>query len=387
MKICIVTFFNQYESKRYFCECLAEALNKQGVETLLIDPQQGMITEDLQAQIHSFLPDFMMSFNSSVPDEKGKYYWDYLEIPYLNALVDPAFYSIDMARSPYSFFTTVDREDCSWMRSNGVKKIFFWPHAAPANPPLQKETEKLFDVVFLGTCTDFAALQLEWQSQLTPGEMGVLKSAIDRMFTPPLLSLTQALADSFVFSKLDAAQFNFKKVFYYLDNYVRGKDRYELIRSLKGIQVHLFGEPSWNNPQASGAWKHYIKDLDHVVLHPPVTYQDSFKIMQQAKICLNSSPFFKHGSHERIFNAFISGAVPLTTKNGFVEEYFSPGQDLLTYFPGQWEEATDQVLGLLSNEKKRLEMAELGKSKVLAHHTWDNRAKELMAIWKEMLIA
>lgn len=387
MKICLVTFYNQYESKRHFCSSLAESLNKIGVETLIIDPEGGALSQELQQQILTFLPDFIMSFNSSIADEKGKYFWDYLEIPYLNALVDPAYYSIDMARSPFSFFTTVDREDCSWMRSNGVNKIYFWPHAAPANPPLEQNTEKLYDVAFLGTCTDFTGLQLEWQSKLLPSEITVLKGAIDRMLTPPLPSLTQALADSFAPMQLDPAKFNFNKVFYYLDNYVRGKDRYELIRSLKGVQVHLFGEPSWNNPQASGAWKHYIKDLEHVVLHPPVSYQESFKITQQAKICLSSSPFFKHGSHERILNAFISGAVPLTTQNGFVEEFFSPGQDLLTYAPGKWEEAGDKVKALLGDDKKRQEMAELGREKVLANHTWDNRAKELLAIWKEVLIA
>lgn len=386
MKICLVTFYNQYQSKRYFCDRLAEALNKIGVQTLLIDPQGGLISDELQSQIQAFFPDFIFSFNSSVPDERGKYFWDYLDFPYLNALVDPAFYAVDMARSPLTFFTTVDREDCRWMRSNGIQKIFFWPHAVEATPPFQEKGEKVFDVVFLGTCTDFAGLQLEWQSQLSPNEITVLESAIDKMLTPPLPSLTEALAISFSEKQIDSPQFNFKKVFYYLDNYIRGKDRYELIRSLKGVQVHLFGEASWNNPQVTLAWKHYMKDLDHVVLHPPLSYQESFAITRQAKICLNSSPFFKHGSHERIFNALITGAVPLTTHNGFIEEYFAPGEDLLTYAPGRWESASDQVKALLASESKRLEMAEKGKAKVLAHHTWDHRAKELLGIWKELLI-
>lgn len=386
MKICLATFFNQYESKRYFCDRLIESLNKIDVQTCLIDPQDGVLRDHDQKKIYSFLPDFILSFNSSVADEQGQFYWDSFGIPYLGILVDPAFYAIEMAGSPLTSFTTVDREDCAWMRSNGVKKIFFWPHAVEANPPLEKNVEKIFDVVFLGTCTDFAGLQLEWQNHLTQKEIEVLRVAIDQMLSPPLPSLTQALATSFAAAHLDPAQFNFKKVFYYLDNYVRGKDRYELIRSLKGVKVHLFGEPSWNNPQESIAWKHYMKDLDNVILHPPVSYKDSFKITQQAKICLNSSPFFKWGSHERILNALISDALPLTTHNGFVEEFFSPGKDLLTYVPGRWGDVTDQVKALLENDKQRMEMVELGKSKVLAHHTWDSRAKELQTIWKEILI-
>lgn len=385
MKICLVTFFNLYESKRSFANHLIQALQKRGIQTLLIDPPNGLITMELQNQIVSFAPDFTMSFNSSQSNELGKFYWDYLETPHLSVLLDPAFYAVNMARSPLSFFTTVDREDCAWMSSNGVKKIFFWPHAVEAAPLPQKE--KIYDVVFLGTFTDFVGLQMEWQQKLKPEEILVLQSAIDRMFRQPLSSLTAALATSFNEFQLDSNHFDFKKVFYYLDNYVRGKDRFELIRSLKDVKVHIFGEPSWNNPEASTVWKNYMKDMDHVMVHPSVTYDESFDITASAKICLNSSPFFKHGSHERILNAFVSGAVPLTTQNGFVEEFFAPGEDLITYSTGKWDNVNEQVKSLLADEKKRLEMAELGKSKVLAHHTWDNRASELVDIWKKVLLA
>lgn len=374
-KICLLTYFNQYESKRYFTLRLSEALERLDIKTLIVDPQEGKISDEMVESMIQFQPDCLFSFNSSLPDKAGKYLWDYLKIPGWIALVDPAFYAIEMTRSPFSRFTTVDREDCEWLKTNGVEQCYFWPHAVDVHP--LKSEERIYDVVFLGTCTDFEALRIEWNQTLKPEEIQVLEGAIQRVWTPPGISLIKALALSV--ADLKVTNVNFKAIFHYLDHYVRGKDRFELIRSIQHAKVHVFGELSWMNPGSSG-WKGYIGDLPNVVLHPPVSYADSFSIMQKAKVCLNSTPFFRHGSHERILNALMSGAVPLTTHNGFVEEFFVPGEDLLTYQTGNWVGINEQINTLLKNESKRLEMAHKGREKVLTAHTWDRRAGELVAI-------
>lgn len=375
-KIVMMTYFNQYESKRHFTFKLSEALNRLGVETLIIDPENGEISNAMKRSIVDFSPDCFFSFNSSVPDKAGKYLWDYLQIPGWIALVDPAFYAIDMTRSPYTKFTTVDREDCQWLVDNGVKNTFFWPHGVEADLPLL-EGDRPFDVVFLGTCTDFEGLKMQWSQALNDSEKQVLNTAIQNMMTPPGNSLLKALASS-VLPSMDPKNLDFKAIFHFLDNYVRGKDRYELIRSIKTAKVHIFGEPSWHNQKGAAGWKEYLKNQPNVVLHPPVSYVEAFKITTQAKICLNSSPFFRHGSHERILNAFMSGAVPLTTHNGFVEEFFMPGVDLLSYQTGDYSHVDEEVNALLSNESRRKEMAKVGRQKVLEHHTWDIRAQELL---------
>ncbi len=380
-KIALLTYFNQYESKRHFTLKLSEALNRLGAETLVIDPEKGEISNAIKKRILDFAPDCLFSFNSTVPDNEGKYLWDHMQIPGWTALVDPAFYAIEMTRSPYTRLTTVDREDCQWLLDNGVKNTFFWPHGVEADLPLGKD--RPLDVVFLGTCTDFEGLKMQWNQALNETEKQVLNTAVQTMMTPPGNSLNKALAlsvSSIPF--IDPRALDFKSIYHFLDNYVRGKDRYELIRAIKTAKVHIFGEPSWNNLKGGASWKEYLKNQSNVVLHPPVSYAESFEIARQAKICLNSSPFFRHGSHERILNAFMSGAVPLTTHNGFVEEFFQPGTDLLSYQTGDYSHVDDQINSLLSNESKRLEMAAIGREKVLQHHTWDIRAAELLSFIK-----
>ena len=375
----MLTFFNQYESKRHFTRKLSEALNRFGVETLIADPKTGEISNEIKKSLFDFSPDCLFSFNSSLPDKAGKYLWDYLQIPSWIALVDPAFYAVDMIKSPYTRLTTVDREDCKWLLDNGVKNTFFWPHGVEADLPFVENGERPLDVVFLGTCTDFEGLKMQWNLALDESEKQVLNKAIQIMMTPPGNSLMKSLALSVSsFPSIDPRGLDFKSIFHFLDNYVRGKDRYELIRSIKTAKVHIFGEPSWNNLKGGASWKEYLKNQPNVVLHPPVSYAESFEISRQAKICLNSSPFFRHGSHERILNAFMSGAVPLTTHNGFVEEFFHPGVDLISYETGDYSHVDEKINKLLSNESKRSEMAAIGREKVLENHTWDIRAKQLI---------
>jgi glycosyltransferase involved in cell wall biosynthesis len=384
-RIAIITFYNQYESKRYFAKQLAQALRREGAQVLIVDPPNGILYPEIEQEVRTFAPDFTLGFNTISPDPSGFYFWDYVRIPHLQVLVDPAFYAIGSTRSPYIFFSSVDREDCRLFQSNGVSKIFFWPHAVERNPPQKENPQRILDVVFLGTCVDFEGLRKKWQALLKKEEVGILEAAIERMWEPPLPSLFEALTESVKASSVDPRGIDFPSIFHYLDNYVRGKDRVELIRAIKEAKIHVFGEPSWNNPSATVSWNAYLKDQSNVTLYPPVTFKESFLIMQQSKVCLNSSPFFKHGSHERILNALICDAVPVTTHNGYVEEFFSAGQDLLTYRPGQWDAINEPLTQLLKDETAWKAMAAQGKEKVIQGHTWDVRARKLLEIAPQYL--
>lgn len=374
---------NQYESKLYFTENLAKALNNQGVNTLIVRLERGKWTPDVYREIKLFNPDFTCSYNSFL-SMTGLYPWDMLQIPHLEMLLDPAFYAADFVRSPYVILSSVDKQDCRWFQDNHFKKIFFWPHAVEKMGPLTPSSRP-YDVAFLGTFIDFEGLKFVWQKDLPPEQSQLILEAAAIVLSDNKTSLVQALADTWNKSKLDPATADFKKLFYYLDNYTRGKDRFELIHAIKDVKVHVFGEPSWNNPFESASWATYLGSNPNIVIHPPVSYAESFDVMRQSKICLNSMPFFKYGSHERIFNALACGALPLTMDNLFVREAFEIDQELIVYTPGQWEKANEQVKTYLNNEGLREALVEKGFKKVMQQHTWDNRAKELLETLPKMM--
>lgn len=375
-RIVLIANYNQYESKLYFCKRLAEALQRLGVETLLLELDRGKWLTDTYREIRLFDPDFTMSFNSYF-SINGVYPWDVMQLPHLSVLLDPAFYSANFVKSNYSILSSVDLEDCSWFQNNRFKRIFFWPHAVERvdKPPLE---ERPFDVVFLGTFTDFEGIKILCQKELPPGHARVVFDAAERVLSDNKTSLTKALADAWRDSKQDPEGADFPRIFYFLDQYTRGKDRFELVQGIKNAHVHIFGEPSWNNPFESVSWTTYLGSRKNITIHPPVSYAESLEVMKKSKICLNSNPFFKYGSHERIFNALAFGCLPITMDNLFVRKAFEIGKELDIYLPGKWEEVNEKVQNYLSNEWLRSEIAEAGRVKVYKHHTWDNRAQELL---------
>ncbi len=88
--------------------------------------------------------------------------------------------------------------------------------------------------------------------------------------------------------------------------------------------------------------------------------------MQESQLVLNSSPRFKQGTHERIFYALLCGAAVYTGENTYIREHLP---EVYTYHYGSWEPP--------SFDRWR-ERVEAGQQKVLAEHTWDKRAEQIL---------
>jgi spore maturation protein CgeB len=102
--------------------------------------------------------------------------------------------------------------------------------------------------------------------------------------------------------------------------------------------------------------------------------------MQQSKICLNSMPFFKNGTHERVLAGLACGAVPVTTDNIYFREFFRDNEDLLYYSMKDKSSVNDRVNDLLAQESKRAKIADSGRKIVMENYTWDVRVNDLLEI-------
>lgn len=377
-KICILTNYNFYESKRHFTLALAAALNRRGIESKILDVRENALGAAEISSIVRFGPDVTCSFNSLLPLSKNQFLWDFLEIPHLSILVDPALYSINLINSPYSILSTVDRYDYNDIRSNGFNNVFFWPHAVEADIKYNEKDERPFDVVFLGSCYDYEMLQASWKEVLSEAHCRVLNDAIDIVLGEPYTSLAQALVKAWSSSNLPHDGVNFMQLFYYLDYYTRGKDRVDLINSIQDADIHIFGDLSQDIAGSILGWPQYLSSHPRVNIYPSVKFDEVFEILKKSKICLNSMPFFKNGSHERIFTSLICGAVPLTTDNLYMREMFIEKEDLFLYQSNHLEQVNPIIVDCLQHEEKRREIARNGCQKVKKFHTWDHRVDELL---------
>ena len=378
-KICLIVNYNLYESKRYFTRKLAEAMERKGIETRVVDVQESSLNADTVSAIQRFKPEMTCSFNSLLPLSETKFLWDYLQIPHWSILVDPAVYSLHYTKSPFSILSSVDRSDVIHLNSSSFENVFFWPHAVEKELSPDKGDRDL-EVVFLGSCYDYESLRASWRQRNTEAINKVLDDAIDIVFSDSYTSLAESLSTAWNNSKLSPVGVDFTTLFYYLDNYTRGKDRVELIRAIKEAKVHVYGDLSTDNAVGILGWKPYLASQKNVEVHPSVPFEEGLAIQKRSKICLNSMPFFKNGSHERVFTALACGAVPVTTENMYFHEFFEEDQHLIYYQMKNREAVNEKINGLLKDEEKRLSIAKRGRDLVMENHTWDRRVDELLGV-------
>jgi spore maturation protein CgeB len=171
---------------------------------------------------------------------------------------------------------------------------------------------------------------------------------------------------------LDPKTIDFLTLLDQLEDYINGRDRMELIKSIKDAEVHIFGS-------GSEGWKHALKKSKNVTVHDLVPYDEALNMMRQSKIVLNSVPSIKAGAHERIFAGIASGAAVLTNDNLYMHENFKHGEDILFYQNGHWDEVNQSVNEYLNDENKRLKLVKKGQEVVRNGHTWDHRAATLVS--------
>lgn len=378
-RIVLLVNYNMYDSKRYFTQKLAEAFERKDIKTKIIDLKEKTFEANIGKEIQQFAPDFTCSFNSFELPVEGRFPWDVLKIPHLAMLVDPALYSASMISSPYVMISCVDQFDCNGLIASQFERVFFLPHGVERELNYEKSADRSFDVVLLGSCYDYEGLRKYWTNLYPPEICRILDDAIDIVLSDRMIPLAEALVNAWNKSSLPVdTGLDFKMLFYYLDRYTRGKDRVELIRSIKNRQVYVFGDIETEHPACQKGWMHYLGSQANVTIHPGVSYSNGLAILKKSRICLNSMPFFKNGSHERVFTSLACGAVPLTTKNLYWPKFFQEGKEVLFYKSGDWSGVENKIEALLSNEAERKEVAAAGRETVMAHHTWDHRVEELL---------
>lgn len=390
MHVALLSNYNLYESKRYFCTKLAEAFNRIGIETSIIDYQT---LDQQQAEfIRACKPQetvFTCSFNSIIPSEDGKYIADYTGVPHVAFFVDPAFNYRDVLKSQNTIVTCVDHFDCEYVLAQNFKKVFFWGHAVEKDLAMAKNQEKIYDVVFIGSCYDHETLRDYWRKHLSTQEVSIIEASVERVLGDNKTPLYQAIKEVVTAHRGEGETpvQTEEKVFYYayyVDNYMRGKDRTELIRSIKNRKVHVFGDVCWRVEKPILGWEHSLQGMDNVIIHPAVPFEKSLEILKQSKICLNSMPFFKNGTHERIFTGLACEALPITSDNLWVRKHFEHRKDLLIYSPSGWSEVNEWVEYYLDRPKELAHMVSVGRETVMREHTWDVRVQQLFDHFEQL---
>lgn len=368
---------SQYGVLHHFTKKLAEALNRIGVDCRILEAERENPAPFLES-IFSDTPDCTLSFNGLLPDEEGRFFCDMIKIPHVACLVDSPNHFFLLVKSPYSIITCPDRFFCDFYRGLNCQNVLFMPHGVEKELLEESEQKKIYDVIMLSSCIDYEAIRENWEQKYPKGLCRILDEAAEITLsdqeTPYVQAFVQAM-DRHV-SKPDAIDprsIDFFEVLDQLENYIRGKDRVELVRGIKDAKVDIFGSPI-----QKANWKKYLGNRKNWRVHDAVSFNEALNLMKQSKIVLNSCAWIKNGAHERIFAGIACGALVITNENIYMREHFENGKNIVFYQHGKWDAVNEQVNLYLGDDTKRKKLCHSAKEIVKKGHTWDHRAAALV---------
>lgn len=163
----------------------------------------------------------------------------------------------------------------------------------------------------------------------------------------------------------------------FLDLWIRFTFRGKVIQTLADadIPVHCIGAGWETLPVKNKNRLTYTEYSDTSVC---------LKAISEAKLSLNVMPWFKRGSHDRIYSSMLNGAVCVTDKSRYLTEHFADGDMLRYYDLKNLSALPDIVTGLLERPDTMQEMADRSQKYAMEHLTWKQYAEKLIPYFSEV---
>jgi len=347
---------------QHFSQKFIEALKHIGLDAKILRSHPKMLEE-----LKKSPTDLTCSFGRIDKLADGKYHCDHLEIPHVAILTEPLAYGMDLLESPFVLLMCTDRCDAS-MAKKIYSRVCFLPLASQADVACDENRD--IDVLFFGDVIDYLDIRKEWSKKLSAQHKWVLEFASDILLINSSITLSEALITALEATgvRVKFGDEQFLSLYSYLEKFFRNKDRFELLSTIRGCNVHVYGSVG------------RLANKSNLSCHPKVCYEEKLALLQRAKICLSSSPACRDGADDNVFTTLAFGALPIASDSLYLSETFTSEEDLFFYKANRWDQANEWINSILGDEEKRRAMIARGKNKVAQDHTWNSRARGFMEI-------
>lgn len=368
--------YSQYDVLHHFTKQLGAALERNGVECRILEAKYNNPKPFLE-ELFKEKPDATFSFNGLMPDDEGNFFADLIKIPHVAALVDTPNRFLPLIKSQYTIIANADKFGVDFFKGINFNKTFFFPHAVGRDEKHPAEAERPIDILVLATCMEYENLPQTWKKKYPPAVCAAMQEAANASLNDNHTTYVEAFVNAIDKqlnngAPIQTENLDFPQIFDDIEFYLRGKDRIEMIRSIEGVNIHVYGDSIGTN------WKIALAGKKNVTLHEAVDFNKALELMKQAKIILNSNPHFKNGAHERIFTGLNLGALVITNDNTFLRENFENGKNIVLFQHGKWDQLNSSIKHFLANEKDRQNLVHSAQETINKHFTWDNNAKTLI---------
>lgn len=263
--------------------------------------------------------------------------------------------------------------------SDTVYKVEFMPHAGTYRKELCLDDydSRPYDVLFSGTYYRPQSYLDQIDSAFKDNELlrVFYHNLAEYMIDNNSITTEQAVLDVIDMMELSLAQEQVKQLFRFsepIDWMARMYYREKIISIIAeaGIDIWLLGRGWENHPSTELHNVHIINDR--------VPFADTLSVMEKAKINLNVMPWFKAGTHDRIFNILLSGSLPLTDSSKWLKEHFQDKKDIVYYKLDACEEIPQLIKHYLDNSDEAKAIIQNGFDIVADNYVWGNIVEQLI---------
>lgn len=391
----IVLFYSGTESFNFFTDQLVNELQKRNHDIFVLDLMEPQKDGPHSAAALSLFAaqgvDAVICFDGfGCREDLFIRNWDGLQATVLNILMDPPFRfhpSIEKHPKKYHLFC------CDYEHVAYVKKYFpemapfvsFMPHVGmipSEESPIIPYARRKYDILFSGTYYSPQSKLMDTKQLLGGDESKYhfYEVMYDNLIKDTSLTIEQAVLKTLKQMNLSVSETELKTIFNYsvhLDWAIRMYERERVVSVLAeaGLELYLLGRGWENHPAASYPNVHRIDDR--------IPYAETLMYMANAKINLNVMPWFKEGTHDRIFNTLLQHSLPLTDSSTWIDEHFTDGVDIALYDLDHLEQLPDIARGLLEDTSRAEAIIEKGYEKVLRNYTWSHCVDWILEVIQE----
>lgn len=377
MKKSIVLFQTELNTLNLFSNQMQGYFEKQGYEIFLFDLSDTMKSMGiLYAYMQTNEISAMIAFNSKVFGAKtpsGINIWETLGIPCINILVDhPYWYHDILSNMPRnSAVLCIDRNHMNYVSAcyPDIPFAGFLPHGGTrAESDRKKMADKKFDVLYVGSLYAPEKLTSDphvWgfdAKRLVAECVDYLKVHTDVTVEQILMRKLEIGCEEFANYIPLAVQIE-RRISYYF----RGKVLESLAKAGVSLQIYGSGYEGCD----------WIR-LPNVHYGGMISPDEVLDKIADSKMLLNSMPWFKDGSHERVFNGMLNGTVVISESNDYLRE--AVPNDLWVAYDlrdERFTKLTERIKELLEQPEILDKMAEEAYRLAIENHTWEHRAKEI----------
>lgn len=376
-----------YDILDIFTYELIPAFRQLGYETLTFDTTDmntslAKLYDFIQAPVTAVITFNNLGFNMELIE--GKNLWDELDIWCINILMDHPFChkaALDAAPQ-HSIVLCPDKNHMRYLQRfyPQIPITGFLPHAGKDKHVTPKPiAERSIDVIYAGGLSrKFAFGMIPDFAQFSFDAKKIADTAYEDLIAHPSKTTEHAIEEALLAENIhlsDEELCDFVEKMHYIDLLAVSYYREATVRVLveAGISVTLYGT-GWDDC----AW------LSAPNLHfgGRISADTVVEQMLDAKIVLSTMTWFKDGTHDRVFNGMLAGAVAVTDSSVYMREEFcgdpaNPAAELVMFELEQISALPETIKALLADPVRMQQIADAGREKALAGHTWQARAREL----------